>query len=560
MGAPEPKGPEFSSAPLRERYTNVKTLITSGIVALSLSAACFYAEHKRGEERGDSTAYAVEKVLKAESRSLGSRIDEATLKADRDALVTGTRWRKKPPMRTYLSDIALAEPDSPKWVIVAGRRIRAAGIAEDPLLEDALDAHLSKPDRMALYSSRGKSYLFVRGNLTTGQPYASAYSPESFFSAFRAGDGLRVWIASRDGVVIFHPLQRFVGSNVANLKPVAAGLQKLAAGKAEEFTLHYLGLEGREAVGSWTVLPSQGLLVATEWPRDLAAGAGSTLVGGLALVLSWLGCALLGAALFRREAAAEGPRPAPLFDTSRLDDDAMDYLESAKASADQALEFAQAQEANADLARRERARLAGEGRRLEAKVRLLEEFQDRILPLLTGKQVWSELARLISESAPGLTVTVYRYSTSSFSLVPEACFDGAALADNALAYLRDSRVFIGNTNLIPSVLKTEAFARWNRTRERHMPLHRTEFRVFPFSAQGGKGVLMVIFDERTNESGELEDTLLLAEQLVRRAGTFCDSLTPLLQSSHGKSIPTADGAGTSLASAPNGVGNRPRPS
>ncbi|MGZ3650237.1 MAG: hypothetical protein ACXVB9_10760 [Bdellovibrionota bacterium] len=532
----------------------MKVLITLGSTAILLSALCFYAERKQAGDQEDSATYAVEKVLKAESHSLASRFDEALLKADRDALVTATRWRKKPPLHTYLTDTALSEPESPKWVIVAGRRVRAAGLIEDPLLEDALDAHLSKADRFALYNSRGKFYLFVRGNLTTGQPYAAAYSPESFFSAFQPGEGLRVWIAGRDGTVIFHPLQRFIGSNVANLRPVASGLQKLASGKADQFTLRYLGLEGKEALGSWTVLPSQGLLVATEWPRDIAASSRGTLLDWLGFLLALGGTGLFGLALGSRRAAATPP-PAPLFDTGRLDDDAMEYLESAKASADEAREFARAQEANAELARRDRARIAGQTRRLEAKIELLEAFQDRVLPLLTGKQVWSELARLITETAPGLTVTVYRYSTSSFSLVPEACFDGAALADNALAYLRDSRIFIGNPNLIPTVTKTEAFAKWNRVRERHMPLHQTDFRVFPFSAQGGRGVLMVIFDDRINHEGELEEALLLAEQLVKRAGTFCDSLTPLLQSSYAKA-----NAGPALASAPNGAGNRSRPS
>ena len=134
-------------------------------------------------------------------------------------------------------------------------------------------------------------------------------------------------------------------------------------------------------------------------------------------------------------------------------------------------------------------------------------------------------------------------------------YELTALADHALAYLRDARIFIGNPNFLLSVLKTEAFAKWNRARERHMPLHLTDFRVFPFSAQGMKGALMAIFDERLNRDGELEDVLLLAEQLVRRTGTFCDSLTPLLQSSYAKA-----NAGTPLASAPNGAGNRPRPS
>jgi hypothetical protein len=528
----------------------LKVLITIGAAALFLSALCFYAERNTAT---DGATAAVERVLKAEAHSLPTRFDEALLKADRDALMAATRWRKKPPLHTYLSDTALAEPDSPKWVIVAGRRIRAAGVVDDPLLEDALDAHLAKSDRVALYNSRGKSYLFVRGLLPAGQAYAVAYAPESFFADFQSGEGLRTWIAGRDGTVIFHPLSRFIGSNVSNLRPVASGLQKLSAGKNEQFTQRYLGLEGKEALGSWTTLPKQGLLVATEWPRDVG-GTGVSWLSWLALLLSWGGVAAIASALAGRQ-AVRTVMPEPIFDTGRLDDDAIEYLESAKASADEAIEFAKTQEANADLARRERARISGQSRRLEAKIELLEAFQDRVLPLLTGKQVWNELARLIADHTPGLTIAVYRYSTSSFSLVPDSCFDGAALADNALAYLRDSRIFIGNPALIADVTRTEAFSKWNRVREKHMPLHRTEFRVFPFEAQGSKGAYLAIFDERINEEGELVDMLLLTEQLVRRAGTFCDSLTPLIQSPYAKA-----NAGPTLASAPNGAGNRSRPS
>lgn len=532
----------------------MKPLFALSVLFFFLSALFFYAEHKRGEGQEDAATYVIEKVLRAESRTLGARLEEAALKADRDVLMVASRWRKKPAMRTFLSDTALAEPESPKWVIVAGRRIRAAGLIDDALLEDALDSHLTKKERFALYSSRGKYYLFVRGNLTTGQPYASAYSPESFFSAFKAGDGLRVWIAGRDGTVIFHPFQRFIGSNVSNLRPVAAGLQRLAQEKSEQFTERYLGLEGKEALGSWTVLPEQGLLVASEWPSDPTMVLSFSPLFWLGLLSSWGAFLILGWSLSNRKEQRRAPARA-VFDVSRLDDDALEYLETAKASTDQAIEIARAQEDSAVRAQQEKARLASQSRHLETKVALLEQFQDRILPQLTGKQVWSELAHMLSESAPGLTVTVYRYSPSSFSLVPEACFDGAMLADDALAYLRDARIFIGNPKLLPDVLKTEAFAKWNRVRERHMPLHPTEFRIFPFAAQGSKGILMAVFDERINENDELEDTLLLAEQLVRRAGTFCDSLTPLLQSPYAKA-----NAGPNLASAPDGVGNRSRPS
>ena len=158
-------------------YT-LKSLIFLGAIGLFLSGLCYYAEHKRWEGQEEGATYALEKVLKAESRTLGSRIEEAVLKADRDALLVAARWRKKPAMQTFASDTALAEPGSPKWVIVTGRRLRAAGLLDDPLLEDALEAHLGKKERFALHASRGKTYLFVRGNLPTGQPYTAAYLPE----------------------------------------------------------------------------------------------------------------------------------------------------------------------------------------------------------------------------------------------------------------------------------------------------------------------------------------------------------------------------------------------
>lgn len=534
----------------------MRLILTLGFCSLLAAAALFYAERKREEGQDGALTSTMERVLRAESRSIASRLDEVSLKADRDALVTAARHRKKPPMRSFLSDTSLAEPDAPKWVIVAGRRIRAAGLLDDALLEDGLEAHLEKKERFALHSSRGKYYLFVKGTLATGQPYASAYAPESFFSAFQAGEGLKIWIAGRDGTVIYHPLHRFIGSNVSNLRPVAAGLQRLAAGKSEQFTEKYFGIEGKDALGSWTTLPTQGLLVASEWPREPVIAGNYSFLLRFSLFFGALGFTFLGIAFgARSDSRRHQETSAPLFDVNRLDDDALEYLENAKASADQAIELAREQEAEAGKARRERSRLAGKSRHLETKLAILESFQDRVLPKVTGKQVWAELAGMLAESAPGLSLVVYRYSASSFSLVPEACFDGANLPDNALAYLRDARIFIGNPNLLPTVLKTEAFAKWNRTRERHMPLHQTEFRVFPFAAQGSKGALVAVFDGRINEEGELDDTFLLMEQLVRRAGTFCDSLTPLLQSPYAKA-----NAGATLASAPNGVGNRPRPS
>ena len=343
-------------------------------------------------------------------------------------------------------------------------------------------------------------------------------------------------------------------SNVSNLRPVAAGLQRLSQGKQEQFTQRYLGLEGREALGAWTILPEQGLLVANEWPRELGISGRSSWIGKIGIVLSWLSFLSWGIALAESKGSSASDPVKPIFPTSRLDDDALEYLEQAKAKTDEAMEFARAQEALADRVTRERAEILGRARELEARYKLLESFQSRVLPKLTGKQVLAELGRLVSENFPGMSVGVYRYSPSSFSLVPEALFDVAGLGESAKSFLQDTRIFLGNPQLIPNVLSTEAFAKWNRNRQRHMPNHDTGFRVFPFTAQGNRGALLVLFEEGINNQRELEPSFQFMDQLIQKAATFCDSLGPLLQSSYAKA-----NAGAPLASAPNGVGNRPRP-
>jgi hypothetical protein len=534
---------------------SLKILILFGSALVGLSALCFYAEHKRQEGIEDAASSAVQRLLQAESRSLEGRLDEALLKADRDALNASTRWKKKSSQRGYASDIGLAEPDMPRWLVVGGKKVRAAGLVDDALLEDALEAHAAKGERFSLYSSKGKFFLFVRGSLVSGERYAAAYSPEAFFLPFQTGEGLRIWAVNTDGTVLYHPLQRFIGSNAANLRPVAAAIQKLAEGRATEFSQRYLGLEGKTALGAWSVMPGQGLVMASEWPHEPGAAARFGLFFWVAMLLGAGGFALVGAAMAPRAAGGEAEGGGRIFDLARLDEDAMEYLEQAKAAAEKAVEFAKEQEKSAEQARKDRSRALMEVRQLEARIARAGAFQERILPHLTGKQVWVELGRMLQESAPGLTVIVYRYSTSTFSLVPETLLEGPQLEAEARVFLRDTRIFLGNLSYLPTLLKTEAFAKWNRTRERHMTLKRCGFRVIPYHGLGVKGALLAVFDERLNQYGELDEAFAASEAMVQRTGTFCDSLTPLIQSIHAKG-----NAGTPLAGAANSTGNRPRPS
>lgn len=527
-----------------------KPLALLGIGILSLSAMLFYAEHKQQRARESDSVLAVEQVLKAQNLALAGRLFDGINRAERDALLTLQRWKKKAKIRSFLSDTTLSEPEAPKWVVVGGRRVRAAGVADDPLLEDALESHLSSREKLSLYHSRGKYFLFIKGEVD-GQPFASAYVPEAFFSAFRSSDGIRVWLALKDGTVIYHPLSRFIGSNASNLKPIAAGIKELSAGGALPFASAYLGLEGKEAMGAWTPLPSHGLLVGSEWPKAPQSSFRSSAFFWFGLGAGVLGALFLGFA-FSGGARESKPR---LFDEGRLDEDAMEYLEKVRSSADKAYELARQKERDALEAYRSRdLALSGQGG-MAWRLSVLEEFQERVLPQVTGKQVWSELCEMVTAGAPGLSAVFYRYSPSSFSLVPDTMHGISAVPDSAMAYLHDARIFIGNTSYLEKLLETEAFQRWNAKLERHMPGHETEFRAYTIQCSTMKGAILVYFDRRMNTEGELQPALDLLGSLVQRTATFCDSLGRLLQSMNAKGS-----AWKAVASASDDAGNRPRPS
>lgn len=495
---------------------------------------------------------AVEEVLSSQNRSLGKRIEESLSQADSTASQASQRWRKKAKMRSFFTDTALAEPGAPKWMIVGGKRIRAAGVIDNALLEDALEAHAGGNARVALFLSKGKYFLFIKGS-ADGLPYASAYVPEEFFSDLRSSEGIRNWIALSDGTIVYHPLYRFIGSNGANLRPVSAGIQEISAGKTASFTARYLGLEAKPALGAWSSLPSLGLLAGSEWPKDPAATTQTSFLYWVAFLLGAAGIFLLGFSL--KEEGANERREAD-FDFGGLDNDAREYIETVKSSADRALGYARQREAEAERAKGEKIVSSVRARFLESKLKLLDRFEDSILPQATGKHVWGELGALLADYAPGITCITYRYSPSSFSLVPESVSTRSDLPDSALAFLQDARIFMGNLSYLEALKDTEAFSRWNRSRERHMPLFQAGFEFFPFTSAGkGKGLLLVLFDERMNSEGELEQTFELIATLTRRLGSFCERVMPLLQSSYGK-----DSSGPNLASASNDARDRSRPS
>lgn len=520
---------------------------------LVCSAGLIYAERKSGAELSQAAEESVRQLLISHNASAATQAEAQIQRGVRDAAAALQRVKKKPKGRAYAGDLTLIEPEAPKWVWSHAKRVKAAGLPEFPELESALQDFGEGPLRMQGRQFGNKFYLFVKGG-PDSDVFAAAYEPEGLFSDFGSTGGVRTWVILEDGYVAFHTQPRFLGSNATNLRPVAGGLRALAEGRSHAFAEKYLSLDGKNSLGAWSALPRQGLLVGSEWTKS-ASPVSASFYAWAALATAVLGAFALGFAVSSGQAPVE--KAEPIFEVeSRLDQDALDYLATVKGSAEQAIEYAKEQEKIALEASRQRGIVAGQFRFLEWKLRFLEDFQEQVLVNATGKQVWPALGRLIAERTPGLIVNVYRYAPSTFSLVPEALATSLDLDKSAEAYFTDARIFIGTPHLIRSVLNTEAFERWNRARERHMPLHATEFRFFPLEYGGGlKGLILIAFDSGMNRDSELEEAFSLHEALIARASSFCDSLGRLLQSSHAKGT-----SGATVAGASNDARGQPRPS
>ncbi len=517
-----------------------------GLGLLLLSGLSFYAERKRGWEKEQDSAIAIEEVLKAQNQALAGRIFEGMRRPERDALLTLQRWKKKAKMRSFLSDTALTEPDAPRWIIVDGRRIRAAGVLDDALLEDALEDHLRAKSPLALYQSKGKYYLFVKGSVDQTN-FVSAYAPEAFFASLRSEDGIKVWIALTDGTVIYHPLNRFIGSNAANIKPVAAGIQELDKGLSSPFVRTYLGLEGREAFGSWTPLPSLEILVASEWPKFPFGAVEVSFLFWSSLGFLFFSALSFGLA-FRGNSTQQ--KLERVFDESRLDDEALEYLENARSSAQRALAELDQKDREVQQLARDRNEAMEIRVALESRIHLLEEYQNNVLPKVTGKQVWSQLCAMMAKRSPHVTFAFYRYSPTSFSLVPESLHGAGNLSANEKNFLQENRIYLGKTSLLATLEDTEAYQRWNLKRLELDHSLENAIQTFPIQCSGTKGAILVIYAKGWENSGELNDVLGNLESLIVSTSMFCDSLGQLLQSMYAK------GSQSSLASAPNDTGNR----
>ncbi len=162
-------------------------------------------------------------------------------------------------------------------------------------------------------------------------------------------------------------------------------------------------------------------------------------------------------------------------------------------------------------------------------------FMERTAETANGKQVWRELAKLISDRLPGASVVVYRFSSTSFSLVPEYSVGLDSFEESAKKYLDDARIFVGSLSEMEHLVQTQAFKNWDRQRQRYMRIHDVNIQFLPFGANSANsGCLAVLLEKSLNENSVNSEYWDFFHLLIRYASWLYDSRQALLQSKNEK--------------------------
>ncbi|MCO5143965.1 MAG: hypothetical protein M9962_12820 [Oligoflexia bacterium] len=493
-------------------------------VLIIISAIGVFAVQKQWERSStEQSEDALLSVLRGQNKSLRLKLGDR-LEQNRKLLESIVLTEQPTTQKDEL--VRLNEPGFPKTILGDAYFVRAAGFSLSKNMEKAFAELLRKKVSLSSYIEADHTYLIL-GHTIRGKNYLAVYKSEDFFSFLYSKEGVRDWVVNRDGTVLYHPIQRFIGLNIVNTKPISKALNELSNGLNSEDTVRFLGLEGKEVLASWSVWPELGFVLISDWPGVIPEGAGIGWPAYFLLLILLGGGVLLGTALRQRSIlTVDQSNTASMLNTSELtmgevDPETEFYLEELHDR------LSEANKQNQILQTQIRSMRVSKEQELEQdgyaswKLEAYEAFIKDIVPISTGKQVWFEFAKFVVRRSPAISVLVLRYAPSTFSLVPEHLETTTDLPDSAMAYLNDARIFVGNPSLIPTVLNTEAFKRWDTTRKKYMPLHQTDFVSYDVSIpSGGRACLLFFFDRRLNNQGELSSQLHFFKELVESATGF----------------------------------------
>ena len=487
-----------------------------------------------------SSSDPIQAALLRQNSALITAVDQTFFRAEQRVQEVVLRNLRKDPATATI----LAQPDSPRIILFGNEKIKASDFLLDAQLLRALEEHSHAAEKYKTYSRDGIQFILVRGEVQN-QSYAAAFTDDALFQDLGVGEAMRFWIASSSGELLFHSVKRLMGSQVANLLPVASGAEMLAKQEQRNLVSHYTGFEGGEALGAWSVVPKRNLVLGVEWAGAFGRDPTLDIPFFAGVVLVGLGCFLLGFT-FRRRNKKTTERFQ--FDPASLDEDVVAYLEENRAATEEAIAFAQKKESELRDLDKKLSELGAAQNELEWRLGCYEGLLEQAAKN-GGKQRLRGLAEVISKRILGSPVVLYRFSPTSFSLVPEWISGEDRLSAEVKEFLSDSRIFLGNFRLIGGIEQVSAYQNWNQTRTKYSA-EKTEPVFLPMDADGFRGAMMVLLPEGANEHGELNEALNFFRQLVQTSAWLCDTKQQLIQSRN-----DSKHFGTALASTPNRLGN-----
>lgn len=510
------------------------------LAALGFLASGLYLVLAAHQSRDPAEARITE-VLLRNSQSLAKRVEKLMEDADLravDAIIRHTR-------KDSGLDTVMVQRGAPRLVLWGKARIKAVNFALDAELLTAAESHKDSHQVFALHGAESRRMLLVRGT-HQGETWVAAFEMTPFFQSVDEGEMVRNWVALPSGEMIYHSQGRHLGVQGSNLKSVASGIGMLAAGEQRILSSTYRGLDGREVLGSWTVVPRYRLVVGSEWAASVAKDSTLEVPFHVGLALLVIGALVLGLALRRH---GKKTRERYQFDPSRLDDDLLDYLEENRQKAEEALRYANQRDDEVRDLEKTVHDTQTALQDTEWRVMCMEELLEKAKGGATPKELVAGLVHVASQKMLGMPVIYYRFSPTTFSLVPEQGAGLEGLAPNAKAFLLDARLYIGNFRNVATLLHTEAFKKWDALRGKHLPSPAYDIQWIPLEAgHRERGVLAVFLEPQMMAQGELRGELEFLRGLAHTAAWFCETRAQLLQFSdanRGKGVAgAADKAGS----------------
>lgn len=389
----------------------------------------------------------------------------------------------------------------------------------------------SSPKQAYWEDSKGRGFI-VRKYGKQNNAFAVALYTKKLFAHISLEGVLYPWIALKDGTIIYHTNSYHIGENASNVKAVA-----LARGSAEKKSnsnnvTTYLNFKGKEVLGASTYIAAQDLLLGNEWTGELWAGNSANPYYWVMVFTLFSGALMLGLSVTTRKIEVREIEP----DLEQIDEESKKFVEESREYIERAHELIAQKEKEWEEVQKKTQKDVAIAERTKWILELTESLLDESMEAPHAKDVWAILSKslyTLTQNAPNI---VFRYSRSSYCLVPQACYGIEEFPESAQRYMKHSRILLGNYRHIFQLEKSNAFSNWKEKWAQHMPLGEWKLYSLPFanSEIGAKGSILLLLNPKIHVDSEIIKERKLWDSFTYRAAWLYDMKKRLLQLSHAR--------------------------